>query len=134
MRHLTATFAALAMASVAAAGPASAATEEDQIRAVLDGMNTSYNRADFVSFASHVCSGMKKADGFEEGWRASRQTDGPTDITVYSVSVTGTPPSRAVADVKFAAANRSDAKVMEVDFVREGAQWKACAYAQGRSV
>jgi hypothetical protein len=113
------------------AAPTHAATDEDQVRAVLDGMNASYNGADFDGFASHLCAAMRRADGFEAGWHESRKADGPTTITVMSVDVAGDPPSRAVADVRFAAANRADAKVLEVDFVRESAEWKACRYSAG---
>ncbi len=119
---------------VVAATPAHAATDEDQVRAVLDGMNASYNGADFDAFASHLCAAMRHAEGFEAGWYQSRKTDGPTTISVMSVDVAGDPPSRAVANVRFAAANRADPKVLEVDFVRESAQWKACRYSAGLSV
>lgn len=105
--------------------PAHAGTDEDQVRAVLDGMNASYNGSDFDAFASHVCAGMREAEGFEAGWYQSRKTDGPTSITVMSVNVAG---SQAVANVRFAAANRADPKILEVDFVRESAEWKACRY------
>ena len=115
--------------------PAQAGTDEDQVRAVLDGMNASYNGTDFDGFASHLCTAMRSADGFEAGWYESRNADGPTSITVMSVDVAGTPPSLAVADVRFAAANHADAKILEVGFVRESAQWKACRYgAPSRSV
>jgi hypothetical protein len=104
------------------------------VRAVLDGMNASYNSADYDGFASHLCVDMKRADGFEAGWHQSRQTDGPTRITVIAVNVAGDPPSQAVASVRFAAANHPDAKVLQVDFVRESAEWKACRYGEGRTV
>ncbi|MGO4441772.1 hypothetical protein AB4Z42_00300 [Mycobacterium sp. 2YAF39] len=76
-----------------------------------------------------LSAGMRRADGFEAGWYASRKTDGPTTITVMSVAVAGNPPSRAIANVRFAAANHADPKVLDVDFVRESAQWKACRYS-----
>lgn len=108
--------------------PAQAGTDEDQVRAVLDGMNASYNGSDFDAFASHVCGAMRHADGFEAGWYQSRTTDGPTSITVMSVDVAGT---RAIANVRFAAANHADPKTLEVDFVRESDEWKACRYSTG---
>ena len=115
--------------------PARAGIDEDQVRAVLDGMNASYNGTDFDGFASHLCTEMRSADGFEAGWYQSRRADGPTSITVMSVDIAGTPPSLAVADVRFAAANHADAKILEVGFVRESAQWKACRYgAPSRSL
>jgi hypothetical protein len=128
MHRLAPVLAALGLAAFGPAGPALATTDEDQVRAVLDAMNTSYNSEDFDTFASHLCSDMKQADGFEVGWHQSRRTDGPTKITIYSVDVNG---DDAVADVRFAAANQPDAKVLEVDFVRESAQWKACRYDAG---
>ncbi len=118
---------------VLSSAPAHAATEEDRVRAVLDGMNASYNIADYDGFASHLCADMKRADGFEAGWHQSRETDGPTRITVISVDVAGDPPSQAIANVRFAAANHADAKILEVDFVRESAEWKACRYGEGRT-
>jgi hypothetical protein len=94
-------------------------------------MNGSYNRSDFEAFASHVCADMLRAGGYEAGWYQSRESDGPTQITVNSVDVTG---HDAVANVRFVAANHSDAKTLDVDFLREGDQWKACRYAAGQSV
>jgi len=128
MRHLVLAIAAALM--VFSAAPAQAGTDEEQVRAVLDGMNASYNGSDFDSFASHVCADMRQADGFEAGWHRSRKTDGPTSITVMSVEVAGNPPSQAIASVRFAAANHTDAKTLEVDFIRESAEWKACRYSE----
>ena len=91
-------------------------------------MNASYNGSDFDAFASHVCADMRQAAGFKAGWYQSRRTDGPTSITVMSVDVAGSPPSQAVANVRFAAANHADSKTLEVDFVREGTEWKVCRY------
>jgi hypothetical protein len=111
--------------------PAPTATDEDQVRRLLEGMNGSYNRSDFAAFASHVCADMLRAGGYEAGWYQSRESDGPTQITVNSIDVTG---DNAVANVRFVAANHSDAKTLDVDFLREGDQWKACRYAAGQSL
>jgi hypothetical protein len=111
-------------------GSAPTATDEDQVRAVLDGMNGSYNRSDFDAFASHVCADILHASGYEAGWYDSRESDGPTHITVNSVDVTG---DEAIANVRFAAAKHPDAKTLDVDFLREGAEWKACRYHAVRS-
>ena len=116
---------------VATSAPASAASDEDQVRAVLKGMNASYNGADFSGFASHLCSDMLQSAGFAAGWYASRKTDGPTEITVNSVHISG---DDAVANVRFEAANRKDAKTLDIDLVRDGTEWKACKYSSGRSV
>jgi hypothetical protein len=94
-------------------------------------MNGSYNRSDFTGFASHLCADMLKAADFEAGWYASRKSDGPTQITINSVDVTGTD---AVANVRFQAANHSDTKVVDVEFLREGAEWKACRYDTGQYI
>jgi len=112
-------------------GSAPTGTDADQVRAVLNGMNGSYNRSDFAAFASHVCEDMLRADGYKAGWYESRKSDGPTRITVNSVEVTG---DDAVANVRFVAANHSGAKTLDIDFLREGADWKACRYRAGRSV
>lgn len=111
--------------------PAPAATDEDQVRAALEGMNGSYNRSDFDGFASHVCAEMLRADAYKAGWYQSRSSDGPTEITINSVDVKG---EDAVANVRFVAANHADAKTLDIDFLREGAQWKACRYQTGQSV
>lgn len=108
--------------------PARAAGDADQVRAVLAGMNGSYNRSDFTSFAAHVCAAMRHADGFETEWYASRRADGPTRISVNSVTVAGHPAVTAVATVRFAAENHSSAKTFDIDFVREAGEWKACHY------
>jgi len=121
--------------SVLASAPSSAASDEDQVRAVLNGMNASYNRTDFGTFASHLCAAMLNAAGLEAGWYASRKSDGPTQITINSVDVTGGPrPQVAVANVRFVAANHSDAKTLDVEFLREAGEWKACRYDAGQSV
>jgi len=125
MRGLVAGLTALTMVGLATAGAAAAATDEDQVRGVLNVMNGSYNRTDFTGFAAHLCADMLKPAGFEEGWYASRKSDGPTQITINSVQVTG---PGAVANVRFQAANRTDAKTFDVEFQRVGADWKACRY------
>jgi hypothetical protein len=111
--------------------PAHAATDEDQVRAILNGMNGSYNRSDFTGFAAHLCEDMLEGAGFEAGWYASRKSDGPTQITINSVQVTG---PAAVANVRFQAANRADAKTLDVEFRRESGDWKACRYQVGRYI
>jgi ketosteroid isomerase-like protein len=119
---------------VVTTGSTPTATDADQVRAVLDGMNGSYNRSDFEAFASHVCLDMLRAAGYEAGWYQSRESDGPTQITVNSVDVTGDGDlARAVANVRFVAANH-DAKTLDIDFLREGSQWKACRYRPTRSL
>jgi hypothetical protein len=133
MHRLVAAPAVVAM-SVATAGPAFAATDSDRVRAVLDMMNASYNRSDFDAFASHLCAGMRQTVGFEAGWYVSRNANGPTRITVNSVNVDGDPAHLAVANVRFKAANREDAKTLDVEFIREGTDWKACRYHGGQTV
>jgi hypothetical protein len=108
-----------------------ATSEADQVRAVLNRMNSSYNRSDFKAFASHVCADMLRSDAYETGWHQSRELDGPTQITVNSVDVTG---DDAVANVQFTAANHSDAKTLDIDFFRDGTGWKACQYRASRSL
>ena len=131
LTHVPAIVAGLALLSSA---PAAAATDEEQVRAVLTGMNGSYNQSDFNGFAAHVCAAMLNAAGFEAGWYASRKSDGPTQITVNSVQVTGGPTPQAVANVRFQAANRADAKTLDVELLRIGSDWKACRYDSGRYI
>jgi hypothetical protein len=123
--------AALALLSPA---QAQAATDEDQVRAALDGMNGSYNRTDFTAFSSHLCPDLLKAADFKAGWYASRKADGPTQITINSVQVTGGAHPQAVANVRFQAANHADPKILDVEFLRQGAEWKACRYDVGRYI
>ncbi|KUI46240.1 hypothetical protein AU198_18725 [Mycobacterium sp. GA-1199] len=137
MRRLSAVLTGIALSAVAStalAGSASAASDEDQVRAVLAGMNGSYNRADFASFAEHVCAPMRRAAGFEDEWHASRKADGPTRISVSAVTVAGEPVVSAVATVRFSAANQPSAKTFDIDFLREGGEWKACQYHPARSI
>jgi hypothetical protein len=119
----------LAGAVLVGAPPAHAASDEDQVRAVLDGMNGSYNRSDFQGFAAHVCADMLKPAGFEAGWYASRKSDGPTQITINSVQVAG---SDAVANVRFQSADHL--RTLDVGLVRVGSEWKACTYSGGQTV
>jgi len=111
--------------------PAQAATDHDQVRAILNVMNGSYNRTDFTGFTAHLCDDMLKAADFEAGWYASRKSDGPTQITINSVQVKG---PGAVANVRFQAANHVDAKTLDVEFRRDGTDWKACRYNVGRYI
>jgi hypothetical protein len=120
---------ATAFAAVAATATAAPASDEDQIRAVLNGMNGSYNRSDFAGFAAHVCADML-SPGFELGWYQSRRADGPTQITINSVDVADG--DAAVANVRFRAANHTNA--FDVEFLREGDEWKACRYRAARSI
>jgi hypothetical protein len=122
---------AAVLIAVASRPAAPAGTDADQVRAVLAGMNGSYNRSDFEAFASHVCAAMLQSAGYEAGWQQSRKSDGPTQITVNSIDVKG---ADAVANVRFIATNHEHAKTLDVDFLREGAQWKACRYHAGISV
>jgi hypothetical protein len=117
--------------SAIASVPAGADSPEIQVRAVLDGMNGSYNRRDFDGFAAHICAGMLRAAGFREGWYESRKLDGPTRITINSIRISG---DGAVANVRFEAANHDDPKTLDIDFLREGAEWKAYRYRTGRHI
>jgi hypothetical protein len=128
VRWVAAIIAGLVLLSSA---PAQAATDEDQVRAILNGMNGSYNRSDFTGFAVHLCDDLLKGAGFKAGWYASRKSDGPTEITINSVQVKG---PDAVANVRFQAANHADAKTLDVEFRRDGADWKACRYNVGRYI
>src|SRR3954447_25952011 len=130
MRHAVVPAIAAGMLLLAPAS-AQAATDKDQVRAVLNGMNGSYNRSDFNEFASHLCADLLPAAGFEASWYASRKSDGPTQITINSVQVTG---MDAVANVRFRAANPSEAKTLDVEFRRDGAEWKACRYDAGQYI
>lgn len=116
---------------VATSPPALADADEDQVRAVLNGMNGSYNRTDFGGFASHLCAELLDSASFAADWFKSRSTDGPTRITVNSVEVIG---DDALANVRFEAANRKDTKTLDIEFLREGAEWKACRYRGGQTV
>ncbi|MGX9789340.1 Rv0361 family membrane protein [Mycobacterium sp. MMS18-G62] len=126
------TFVALFVAVGMRSGPAT--SDEDQVRAVLTRMNGSYNSSDFAGFASHLCPDMLRANGYEAGWHQSRESDGPTQITVNSIDVTGGAQPRAVANVQFQAANHEDTKTLDIDFLREGSEWKACRYHAPRAV
>jgi hypothetical protein len=123
------TLVALFIALGARSGPV--ASDEDEVRAVLDGMNGSYNRSDFAGFSSHLCPDMLRANGYEAGWYQSRKSDGTTQITVNSVDVTG---DDAVANVRFQAANHEDTKTLDIDFLRQGVDWKACRYHVPRAI
>jgi hypothetical protein len=133
-RGCGAALALVAGLAVAMSAPAQAASDEDQIRAVLASMNNAYNGSDFSEFASHLCTDMLQTAGFAAGWYSSRGTDGPTRITVNSIAVRNDPPTLAVANVRFEAANHEDAKTLDIGLVRENKEWKACKYSPGRTV
>lgn len=132
MRRWLGVGATVALLAAGPAAPAGAGSEEDAVRAVLEGMNGSYNRADFDGFAAHLCAAMLTSPAFAAGWYQSRSADGPTRITVNSVSVRGEPPSHALANVRFVAADHDE--TLDIEFLREGWQWKACRYETGQAV
>lgn len=139
MRRLFAIFAGFAMSvsgvvPTASAVPAASVTDEDQVRAVLDGMNASYNREDFASFAAHLCAPLRRSASVAAEWYASRKSDGPIRITVSSVTLAGQPAFTAMATVRFTAANQPKAKIVDIDFLREGTEWKACQYHPARAI
>jgi|GEM_PF-4898415 len=131
LRFPVAALVAVAVVGWAAPAVAAPAPDEDAVRTVLNRMNTSYNGMDFGGFAANLCPDMLQSAGFAANWYASRKTDGPTKITVNSVSVRG---DRAVANVRFEAANRDDPKTLDIDLIRNGGEWKACRYNPGRAV
>jgi ketosteroid isomerase-like protein len=121
----------VAVISMVTTRPAPAGTEADRVRAVLDTMNSSYNRDDFNAFASHLCADILHVHNFESGWHQSRDSDGPTRIAVNSVNVNG---DNAVANVRFEAANQEDSRTLDVVFLRDGDAWKVCRYRAGQSI
>ena len=60
---------------------APAASDEDQVRAVLTRMNGSYNQSDFAGFASHLCPDMRRDNGYEAGWRLESLPLSPVQAT-----------------------------------------------------
>jgi hypothetical protein len=116
-------------ASVMTSSPARTASDEEQVRAVLDTMNSSYNDTDFGAFASHLCADLLKAPDYEAGWRDSRESDGPTQIAVNSVHIRG---DDAVANVRFVAAEHD--RTLDIEFLREDSEWKACRFHAGQTV
>jgi hypothetical protein len=130
--RVAAATAIVAVSSVVTSSPVRAASDEDQVRAVLDTMNSSYNDTDFGAFASHLCADLLKSPDYEAGWRHSRESDGPTQIAVNSVHVKGDPPSLAVANVRFEAAEHD--RTLDIEFRRVGSKWKACRYDAGQTV
>lgn len=137
MRRLAVMLAAVGMGACSHAvltAPAHAASDEDRVRAVLAGMNGAYNRSDFAAFAAQVCTAMRHVDGFRSEWYASRSADGPTRISIHSVTVADHPAGSAIATVRFAAENQPSAKTFDIDFLREGGDWKACRYHPARSI
>jgi len=132
MHRLVAALTVLAV-GVATTGQAHAAPDADGVRGVLDSMNNSYNRSDFTKFASHLCADLLQTADFAAEWYASRTSDGPTAITVNSVRVIGgSEIARAIANVRFEAADH--VRTLDVEFLREGSEWKACRYRAGQTV
>ncbi|MGV0790587.1 Rv0361 family membrane protein [Mycolicibacterium sp. XJ1819] len=134
MGRLVCALGVAAALTVLAPGTAGAATDQDRVRDVLVEMNDAYNRFDFATFATYLCTDVLRVEGFQAHWQQSRRTDGPTRIAVNSVNVAGDPASVAVANVRFEAVNHEQPKTLDVEFVREGAEWKACRYRAGRTV
>jgi hypothetical protein len=127
--RVAAATAIVAATSVMTSSPARAASDEEQVRAVLDTMNSSYNDTDFGAFASHLCADLLRAPDYEAGWRDSRESDGPTQIAVNSVHIRG---DDAVANVRFVAAEHD--RTLDIEFLRENSEWKACRYHAGQTV
>jgi hypothetical protein len=94
-------------------------SDEDQIRGIVRAFEDAWNGGSFDAFRPILCSEMRADEEFnEEQFRDARNDGGQLNLILESVDFTG---DYATADVSNGGRNNQD-----IDFVREGGEWKWC--------
>lgn len=104
------------------------ASPEDQVKAVVKGIDDGLNNADAARLTSLVCAEKKSSDGFRAKTNAElrqqRARKGTVTSTVASINVTG---DRATATIHHAWSKAPGQADTDTDvFVRESGGWKIC--------
>jgi hypothetical protein len=118
---IVATILVVTLGGARPAGP----SDEEQIRAVVDGFEEAWNRSDFEKFTSLVCAeSLNNGDApAKDEFMEQRRDDGRIELTVTSVDVHG---EKATAKVDETNPQKHDTKSEDLDLVRENGKWKAC--------
>jgi hypothetical protein len=100
-------------------------SDEEQIRAVVEGFEDAWNKSDFEKFKGYICArNLQNGDApTEDKFTEQRSADGPIDLTVTSVQVNG---DKATAKVDEMNPQKHEKKSEDLDLVRENGGWKAC--------
>ena len=99
-------------------------SDEEQIRAVLTGMQDAWNGENWNEFKGFVCEpSMQDDPPTDEDLQEERDQQGRSELTVKSIEISG---DKASASVEQTYENSDEPDTEDVDFVREGDDWKVC--------
>ena len=101
-------------------------SDEQQIRAVVAGMQEAWNRTDFNAFRDYLCKDNQRfwaALGADNAGATTMRERGRAEFTVHSVDVSG---DKARASVKEKYSNGDETPETTEHFVLEEGSWKFC--------
>jgi hypothetical protein len=123
---IIATVTAAVVVIVVAVTPGPKPSDEQQIRAVVAGMQEAWNRSDFDAFRGYLCKGNQwfwSTIGDSGSAAMTMRQRGRAQFTVNSVQVAG---DSAKASVKESYSNGAQPPETTEDFVHEDGKWKVC--------
>ena len=97
-------------------------SDQDQIGAVIHGMQRDWNQSNYSAFANHYCS-KEQAKLSKDSFDQERSQKGQVQITFSAVSVSGTT-ATVSPTLKFE--KESQSRHPNWKFVKEGGEWKFC--------
>jgi Domain of unknown function (DUF4878) len=101
-------------------------SDEEQIRAVVAGMQDAWNRTDFDAYRGYLCKDNQRfwaALGADNAGASTMLQRGRAEFTVHSVDVSG---DKAQASVKETYSNGDEPPETTEHFVHEDGNWKLC--------
>jgi Tfp pilus assembly protein FimT len=123
---VAATIAIVAVVIVLAVPRGTQPSDEQQIRAVVAGMQEAWNRTDFGAYRGYLCKDNQRfwAElGVDDAGATTMRERGRAEFTVHSVNVSG---ARAQASVKEKYSNGDEPPESTEHFVLEEGKWKFC--------
>jgi hypothetical protein len=99
-------------------------SDEDQIRAVVAGIESAWNNTDYDAFMKHTCHEFATdPSNSETSFKHDRSQNGEATLKVTSVKVTG---DKADVTVDRKYADQSKPRSVQLGFVKEDGEWKMC--------
>jgi hypothetical protein len=106
--------------------PSSAASADDQIRAVVADLESAWNNTDYDAFIKHTCRTFASDSSHsEKSFTRDRSQNGEATLKVTSIKVKGDSADVTV-DRKYA--DQPKARPATLDFVKEDGEWKMCPH------
>ena len=94
-------------------------SDEERIRAIVNGLEETYNDSDFEAFRQYLCTGLRD-EITEESWHS----DEHWSLTIESLEITG---DTATATVTNDFDGTDEPETEEISLLREDGEWKACS-------